>query len=186
MSQENKGFDPSVISDYSNKMSQSGENYIIAESEDNGEEFVNFYFIGSYEGKKVVYDAVIYTLRLHHNSEIYDLAEQEVKKRFGKVEEIDYTEDENGDMRVLDSDEEEVGLFMAEVMMELEEEEVVKVQEHVEIDDEVDFGVGLDAGLNVDNVTPDVITKFVEEFNGGNLKLDTTMYSFQVDESISD
>ena len=90
-------------------------------------------------------------------------------------------------MSKLDCDEEEIGLFMAEVMMELEEEGEVKVNEHAEIDNHLDFGIGLDVALNVDQITDEVITNFIEDFNGESLKLDPTMYAFRTeDEEFSD
>ena len=71
---------------------------------------------------------------------------------------------------------------MTEVMDELEEDEAVKVQEHVDVDPNIDYGIGLDVGLHVDKITPQVIEKFIKEFNDDTLKLDPTHYSFQFDD----
>jgi len=68
---------------------------------------------------------------------------------------------------------------MAEVIMSLEEEEAVKVKEHVDMDANADFGVSLDVGVHVDKITPKVIEKFIKDFNEDNLTLDDTLYSFQ-------
>ncbi len=163
-------------------MSKCNQNYLISESEDNSDEYVNFFFIGMYEGREVIYDAVIYTLRLHHTSEVYEIAEHKAAKRFPNYKKITYEEDENGDLKALDSISEEIGLFMAEVIMDLEEEESVKVQEHVEIDPNLDFGIGLDAALNVEVIKPEIISKFVKDYNEANLKLDKTLYAFQSQE----
>lgn len=182
MEQTNKGFNPEVIAEYRRKMETRKKPYLIVESEDNSEEYVNFNFIGSYEGKEVIYDAVIFTLRLHYNSELYEIAEHKAAKRFPNFKNIRYEEDENGDLKALNSEQEEIGLFMAEVMMELEEEESVQVQEHVELDPNVDFGVGLDAALNVDKVSDKVIQRFVEQYNAGTLQLDDTLYTFAEEE----
>ena len=52
------------------------------------------------------------------------------------------------------------------------------MQEHVEIDPHIDFGIGLDAALNVNKITKKVISDFVSRFNAGKLELDETLYSF--------
>lgn len=182
MSGLNEGFSPETIAQYRQKMEAKNQNFLIIESEDNSDEYVNFYFIGEFGGKEVVYDAVIYSLRLHYHSELYELAEHKAAQRFPNFKNIQYDEDENGDLKAPNREQEEIGLFMAETMMELEEEEAVKVQEHVELDSNVDFGVGVDIGLNVDKVNKKVISNFVKEFNAGTLKLDETLYSFVEEE----
>ena len=182
MEKKNKGFDPEVIAEYRRKMEARKKPFLIVESEDNSEEYVNFNFIGNYEGREVIYDAVIFTLRLHYHSELYEIAEHKAAQRFPNFKNIRYEEDENGDLKALSSEQEEIGLFMAEVMMELEEEESVQVQEHVELDPNVDFGIGLDAALNVDKITDKVIQGFVEQYNAGTLQLDDTLYTFAEEE----
>ena len=178
----NKGFDPQLVQEYREKMKKQNRNYMIIESEDNSDEYVNFYFLGMYEGKEVIYDAVIYTLRLHHNSELYEIAEHKAAQHFPEYKQIKYEEDENGDLATLDDLEEEIGLYMAEVIMELEEEGEVKVKEHVDLDPHIDFGIGLDAVLNVEKITPEVISGFVNDYNDDSLELDDTLYSFQLEE----
>lgn len=182
MHQTNNGFNPEHIQAFGEKLKASNKLYIERNTEDNSDEFVNFNFLGMYEGKEVIYDAAIYTLRLHHSSELYEIAEHKAAKRFPQFKKIKYQEDENGDLQALDSLEEEIGLYMAEVMMELEEEETVKVTEHIEVDPNIDYGIGLDVALNVDKITPKVIEKFIKEYNEENLKLDQTHYSFQSEE----
>ncbi len=167
------------IEEVKKEIAKSSRSFMMINSEDNSDEYVNFYFIGIYEGKEVVYDAVMYTLRLHHNSELYEIAEHRAAKRFPKFKKINYEEDENGDLRLLDDNEEEIGLFMAETIMELEEEGGVKVNEHVDIDIHLDFGIGLDVGLNIEEVSPDEITSFINQYNEDTLELDKTLYSFE-------
>lgn len=183
MLSNNKGFDPVVIKEYSERIGSSNQNFILIDSEDNSEEYANFYFIGMYEGKEVIYDAVIYTLRLHHLSEVYEVAEHKAANHFPEFKKIKYEEDENGDLEALDPLEEEIGLFIAETIMEIEEEEEVKVREHVEVDPSNDFGIGLDVGLHMDSITKDVIKKFVDDYNEDNLELDNTLYSFQTQDA---
>jgi len=176
---ENLGFDKAEIQKIKEEMSASGQNYLVIESEDNNDEFMNFYFIGVYEGKEVIYDAALYTLKMQHNSEVFELAQHKVAQKFPDYKGIDYSEDENGDIQPLDDLDEEIGLYLTEVMDELEEEEAVKVHEHVDIDANIDFGIGIDVGLNVEQVSEEVIETFITEFNDASLELDPTHYSFQ-------
>lgn len=175
----NKAFDPQVIDEYKERIKKTKSNFLLVESEDNSDEYCNFYFIGMYEGREVVYDAVMYTLRLHHLSEVYEIAEHKAARHFPEFKKIKYREDENGDLVALDDLEEEIGLFIAEAIMEIEEEEEVKVKEHVELDPNIDFGIGLDIGLNKEVIDSTVISKFIKEFNEDTLELDDTLYSFQ-------
>ena len=178
----NQGYKPEEIEKLKQQMSDSGKTYVVVESEDNSDEYMNFYFIGMYEGKEVIYDAALYTLRLHHSSELYELAEHKAAQRFPEYHKIVYEEDENGDIEPLGDLEEEIGLFITEAMEEMEEEETVKVREHVDEDLNIDFGIGLDVGLNIDKVSDEVIQKFINDFNEDNLTLDETLYSFQTRE----
>ncbi|MCA6073344.1 hypothetical protein [Fulvivirga sedimenti] len=183
----NKGFDPEVIEQYRQRIARTGKNFIVIDGEDNSDEYQHFYFIGMYEGRPVVYDAALYTLRLHHNSELYEIAEHKAARHFPEFKSIRYREDENGDLQALDDLEEEIGLYMAEVMMELEEEGEVKVHEFVDLDPNVDFGIGLDAALNIDKITDEVMKRFIIDFNEDTLKLDDTLYTFMTeDEEVMD
>src|SRR5687768_14731408 len=182
LDENNKGFDPDVIRDYALKMKALGLEYLPDEEEESTDEYAHFYFIGKFEGKDVLYDTAIYTLRLHHESELFEIAEHRAAQHFPDYKKITYEEDENGNLSTLDDREEEIGLFMAEVIMELEEDEAVKVQEHVDMDIHVDFGIALDIGMHVEKITPSIIEKFVTDFNNDTLQLDTTLYSFQTKE----
>jgi hypothetical protein len=167
------------------KINASGKPYILDEEDENSDEYAHFYFVGPFKEKEVVFDAVMYTLRLQHESELFEIAEHRAAKHFPQYKKINYEEDENGNLESLDPLEEEIGLFMAEVIMELEEEESVKVKEHVDIDENADMGIGLDIGLHVDVITPKVINNFIKDFKADTLKLDDTHYTFQTeDESI--
>lgn len=182
--QINKGYDPQVIQEYRRRMEASGQRFLVEEDdEDNNEEYLHFYFVGKDDdGKEVIYDAVMYTLRMQHESEMFEIAEHKAAQHFPDYKKIAYEEDENGDLSALDNREEEIGLYMAEIILELEEEDTVKVQEHVDMDKHVDFGIALDIGLHADSITPDVVEKFVDDFNSDNLQLDDTLYSFQTTE----
>lgn len=182
MMNQNVGFDPETVENLKKELVSLRKSYKIVQSEDNSDEYVNFYFVGMYEGKEVLYDAALYTLRLHHSSEVYELAEHLAAKKFPNFKGIKYEEDENGNLKPLTSEEEEIGWFMTEIIMEIEEEESVKVQEFVDLDTNHDFGIGLDAALNVDEINDKVITKFVKDFNDDTLTLDDTLFAFQSEE----
>ncbi|RPA69101.1 hypothetical protein EF405_04630 [Cyclobacteriaceae bacterium YHN15] len=182
MKYQNEGFMPETIEALRNELKASGKTFKIVPGDENSDEFVNFYFVGMYEGREVIYDAALYTLRLHHSSEVYELAEHEAAKKFPNFHSIKYEEDENGNLKPLSSEEEEIGWFITEIIMDIEEDESVKVQEFVDIDTNHDFGIGLDAALNIEFIDEKVIAKFVKEFNDDTLKLDETLYSFQSEE----
>jgi hypothetical protein len=172
------------INDVISKIEESGENFMMVNPKENSDEYVNFYFVGVFEGKKVIYDTVMYTLRLHHNSELYEIAEHKAAKRFPQFKKINYEEDENGDLKLLDDNEEEIGLYMAEIIMELEEEGGVKVKEHADVDVNLDFGIGLDVGLNVEEITGETISSFIQKYNDDTLNLDETLYSYETEDDL--
>jgi hypothetical protein len=176
---ENKGFDPRTIQEYQDKMKLSGRAYVEAEEDERNDEYAHFYFIGVYEGKEVIYDTVMYTLRLQHESELFEIAEHRAAQHFPEYKKITYEEDENGNLATLDPLEEEIGLYIAEVIMELEEEEAVKVKEHVDMDINTDFGVALDVGIHREQIGQTEIEKFIQDFNEDTLDLDENLYSFQ-------
>jgi hypothetical protein len=178
----NPGFDPSTIADYRSKMKSEGRLFWPVEEEGNSDEYFHFYFIGKHEGKEVIYDTALYTLRLQHESELHEIAEHRAAQHFPDYKKITYEEDENGDLKELDSVEEEIGLYMAEVILELQEEDEVKVQEHVDMDENAEFGISLDVGLHVEKITNPVIEKLIKDFNENKLQLDDTLYTFQVEE----
>jgi len=176
---ENPGFDPKEIASLKQKLSSTGATFEVVASAHRSDEYANFYFIGTYQGKEVIFDCGMYTLRLHHESEVYEIAEHEAAKHFPEFKPIAYEEDENGDMVALNDMDEEIGLFIAESIISMEEEEMVKVREHVDEDIHHNYGIGLDVALNVEEITEEVIAKFVKAFNEGTLALDDTLYSFE-------
>ena len=182
----NKGYDPLILADYKKQISATGHSFVVEVTDENNEEYVHFYFIGKHEGKEVIYDAVMYTLRLHHESELFEIAEHEAAKHFPQYKKIAYNEDEDGNLKPLDDLEEEIGLYMAEIIMGLQDEGEVRVQEHVDVDDHLDFGIGLNIGLNVEMIVLKVIEKFIHDFNEGALALDDTLYSFETQQEAAD
>ena len=186
MKLNNPGFDPKEVEKLKREIAGGKNSFVSVLSDDNNEEYQHFRFVGMYEGKEIIYDGVIYTLRLHHASEVYELAEHKAAQKFPNFKPIKFQEDENGDLRTLDDVEEEIGLYIAEMIDDLEDDEAVKVQEHVDMDNGGEYGIGLDIGLNVDEVDDKVINKFIKDFNEDNLKLDDTYYAFQSNEEEMD
>lgn len=175
----NEGFNPQVIAQYQAQMKPGCDYVMVEEEEEASDEHAHFFFVGKFDGQEVLYDAVMYTLRLQHESEMFEIAEHRAAQHFPEYKKITYEEDENGNLKALDSLEEEIGLFMAEVIVDLEQEGEVQVSEHVDIDTHLDFGIGLDIGLHVPTITPSVINRFIREFNDDTLVLDPESYSFQ-------
>src|SRR5690606_8287409 len=91
-------------------------------------------------------------------------------------------EDRKPDYRIDPELEEEIELFLTELIEEIEETEAVKVQEHIETDTDFAYGISLDVCLNVEEITEEVIEKFITQFNKDSLELDKTMYSFSNDD----
>ncbi|WP_143961408.1 hypothetical protein [Litoribacter populi] len=176
---ENDGLKPESIEGLKQELKASGKSFKIIPSEDNSEEYVHFRFLGLYENKEVIYDSVLFTLRLHHASEVYELAEHKAAQKFPNFEGIHYEEDENGNLKPLSSHEEEIGWYITEIIMDIEDEEAVKVSEFVDLDTNHDYGIGLDGALNVEEINDAVIAKFIKDFNEETLVLDDTLYSFQ-------
>jgi len=176
----NSGYDLEVIKDYKKRIALSDKSYLLDEVDEQTDEYVHFYFIGKDNEAEVIYDCILYTLRFQHESELFDIAEHKAAQHFPQYKKIKYEEDENGDLKTLNDLEEEIGLYMAEVMVELEEEGEVKVSEYVETDAGHDFGIGLDVSLHLETITPQLIERFISDFNSDNLKLDSSLYSFQM------
>lgn len=181
---QNKGFDPQEIALVREQIKHTGYSFIYNDDEIQSEEleFAHVLFVGQHNGKDVIFDAVIYTLQLAHSSKLYEIAEEKAMKQFPSYKPFDYEEDEDGNIIEPTEVNEEVELFKAEIMDELEEEESVKVREEVVLDTDFEYGIGLEASLNVDEITEEVIDEFVKDYTSGNLKLDPTYYSFRHDD----
>lgn len=175
-------FRSDTIEKVKDELAKSGASYVVNDCEDNSEDFLQFLFIGKHEGKEVLFDAAAYTLHLHHESELYDTAEREAIKRFPEYRALILKGVEVQEGMLPAALEEEIGIYLTETMMDLEEEEAIKVKENLELDDELDHRVGLDISLHVEKISPQVVEKFIREFNSGTLKLDPTLYSFQSDD----
>lgn len=150
----------------------AGTLFYIDDEDEPTDECVHFYFVADRDGQEVICDCVLYTLRLHHEGEMHEEAEVRASEKFEE-----YLKAKDSESA---SQEEEIAMMMAEILLELEEEEAIKVQEHLELDYENPVGLGVDAGLNVPVISNEVITRFITEFRAGTLKLDEALYSFQI------
>ncbi len=75
MANVNPGLQPAEIEKMKRQCRDKKQSYILNEAEPQGDEFAHFFFVGSYEGKECIFDAVMYTLRLHHSSLLYEMAD---------------------------------------------------------------------------------------------------------------
>lgn len=179
---KNEGYEPDEIQALREECQKEGKAFVHVEDDeidvlDSGE-CVHVQFVGQYKGDDVIYDAVIYTLRLHHSSMVYEMAVEQVKKSFPKYVP---PEDRSSSYKIDPKDEEEAELALTELIEEIEETEAIKVQEHVEIDTDFEYGIGLDVCLNAEEITDQVIENFIHNFNQDAISLDNTLYSFSSD-----
>lgn len=179
----NPGFDQYEIEKLKAECQEEGRNFIYVENEideeDDIDEHAHIQFIGRYENKEVIYDALIYTLRLHHSALVYDLALERLQKQFPGY--LPPDEREPGISAGEHSDD-EAELILTELIEEIEENEEIKVQEHIEIDPDFEYGIGLEVGLNVDRIDDEIIEDFIQKFNKNDLRLDPSVYSFRAEE----
>jgi len=160
---------------------KSDKPYLI-DREEQTDEFVHFYFSWKYDGRDVIYDVALYTLRLHYQSEVYDMAEEKTARRYPEFEKHIAENDDYDPFDLPTHFDEEIEAFMAETMIEIEEEGLIKVQEFVEYDTSDPDYVGVDAAVNVIEIDKSVIEKFVSDFKSDALQLDPTYYTFDLDE----
>lgn len=179
----NEGYKPEEIQRIKDEAGGNGTNFVYNEDEINNDQIAHFYFSGTYEGKEVVFDAVMYTLRLAYNAALHEIAEEEAAKQFPdfKPMEID-PEKVNEEGELVVEYPEEIEEFMAQVMFEIAEEDAIKVQEKLDLEPDFDYGVGLEVALNQDEITADVIEDFVARYREGRFVPDPTLFSFPDDD----
>src|SRR5690606_38351812 len=132
----NKGYDPDTIQSYRDKLTALRTSSVMDNTDEPSDEYAHFTFIGNHEVAKVIFDTVMYTLLLQHESELFEIAEQRASEHFPEYRKIALEQDNDVNSDPVD---EEIGLYIAEVIAELEEEESVKVKEHVDMDINTDF-----------------------------------------------
>lgn len=169
----NAGYTKEEIDLLKEECAELDQNFVLVDDEPEEEaDYAQFQFVGKHDGKEVIYDAVLSTLSMHHSSRLYEEAEKKISKIYKDFVPYELREENT----VVN---EEAELMMEELIQEMEDEDTIKVSEFVEIDLDFDFGIGIDAALNVEEITVEVIDKFISDFNAGTLKLDKTLYSFK-------
>jgi hypothetical protein len=175
----NPGFDPEEIEQLKKECQAEQLNFVYVEDEfedeDENNEHAHVQFVGLYKEKEVIFDALIYTLRLHHSTLVYDEALDRLKKSYPNYVSLD-ERDENH--KADPNEDEEAETMLTELIEEIEEGEEISVREHVEVDDTFEYGVGLEVGLNKTEINEKVINDFIIRYNSGRLQLDSTLYSF--------
>jgi len=155
--------------------------FILDTDDESTDEFAHFYFINNGDSN-VVFDAVLYTLQMEYNSELYDVAEQKAAERFPDFKKLTADSSSDDQEKEEEEEEEEIGLFMAEIIIDLEEQDKIKVKEHVDEDREGKDVILIDVGLNLDKINSSTIESFIKNYTSGTIVLDNTYYSFQYEE----
>lgn len=169
----NPGYSKEEIDLLKAECEELGQNFVLVDDELEEEaDYVQFQFVGKHEGKEVIYDTVLSTLSMHHSSKLYEEAEKRIARIFPDFVPFEKRKD---DTKI----NEEAELMMEEIIQEMEDDESVKVAEFIELDMDFDFGIGVDAAINVEEITEEVIEKFISDFKNKTLKLDKTLYSFK-------
>ncbi|UFH52153.1 hypothetical protein [Spirosoma sp. KNUC1025] len=180
---KNEGYDPEEINALKEECRQEGKSFVYVEDDDldtlEEGECVHIQFPGQYQSQEVIFDALVYTLRLHHSSLVYEMALEQVRKTYP---EYVPPEERQLSYKITPELEEEAETALTEIIEEIEETEAIKVQEHVEVDMETDYGIALDVCLHVDEITDEIIENFIRNFKANTLSLDTTLYSFTSEE----
>jgi len=56
------------------KVKSSGQSFIFDAEDEITDDYAHFYFLGVHGGKEVLFDTVLYTLRMQHESELFEIA----------------------------------------------------------------------------------------------------------------
>lgn len=183
MSKTNPGFSSEEIQKLKNLCKDSGKSFVTIDDEDlpvgNDNEMAHIQFVGLFKGQEVIFDAMIYTLQIHYSSVIYEEAEREVCKQYPLYVPLDHRDETYQANEQLD---EEVEMMILEIIDALEENDEVKVSEFLTIDEDFEFGIGIEAAIYVPELNEEVIGSFVKQFKEGSFVPDMTLYSFKSEE----
>lgn len=184
---KNQGLDPEEIARLRKTMAEQETNFLPTEEEINNDQITHFLFVGNYKGKEVIFDAVMYTLRLAYNATLLEKAEEEAQRQFPDFKPLEIDPDKiNNGLDEYPEYPEEIEEFIQQVMFDLQDEDELKVQEKVTIDEDFDYGLGLEVALNVEEITPEVVADFVSRYQQGRFEADPTRYSFQEEDDDED
>jgi hypothetical protein len=162
----NAGYNPENISQIKQAAAHAGFSFVLNDQqEEQDEQSAYFFFVGKNDGKEVIFDTFIYTLRAEYELQLHELAESRLLEKFPNLASVD---DANEDQLI----------YFDMLLDDIEQEDEISVVEFINTDEAVDFGVSIDVCLNVDEITPEVIEKFVQDFNADKLDLSDEEYSF--------
>ncbi|AZQ63370.1 hypothetical protein EI427_14310 [Flammeovirga pectinis] len=149
----------------------AGKSFVFTAPDENDESQVQFQFIGTRNGEEVVMDAFLYTLEMEYFAKIHEEATQLVIEENPKFKDADFDVIDGPHIEALE-----------EISAEIAKNDDYDVAEFVEErpEDADGSGVPLDICLNVPSVTKEVIAKFIKEYNDNTLKLDDTVFSFDI------
>ncbi len=136
---------------------------------DPDKQVASIFFIAEHNGKKVIYDAFVTSLFFDFHMQVMDKAEDMLFTKYPKQKGKDYVELDEKFQDEID-----------DIMDEIYEKELVKVTEKVEVypaDDDDEY-FEMEASINAEKMTEEVLEKFVKSFSNNTLKLDTTPRSF--------
>ncbi len=170
----NKGFSQEEIEKIDKMAAQAGQSFVFQEEAERSEDFASIFFTGIYKGKKVVFDAFVYTLEMEFISNIYDAAKDAVLEENPEYEGLDFDEDEGEHVEL-----------MEEFATELARDEDFQVCEYIDFDEDVTYGVSMDICLNMPEITTEVIEDFVSRYQQGTYQADKTFYAFDWEEGES-
>ena len=182
----NPGFSSSEIEKFQAKLAGTGKIFQYVDEDELSTEMAEFMFVGDYQGKPVIYDCLLGTLRMAYESNLDELAEAKALEKYPDYKGFEFEIDEQGNGVSTGEFNEEVEQYKAYCMYEIEDAGTANIAESVSIDENFEFGIGLEAYLNVAEIDEFLIEKFIEDFNAGTMKLDPTRYSFETEDDDED
>ena len=167
----NKGFDPKEIAKIKDACNKTNKPFTIVQNNLETEGHANFFFVGKHQDKEVIFDAFIYPLEMEYFSGIFETAIELVIEDNSKFEKADFSQETGEHIELLHQTTEA-----------LTKESDFDIQEFLELDEDNDYGIALDVCLNVNEISEETIHDFVTKFNEGTFELDSTFYSFVLEE----
>lgn len=126
------------------------------------------------------YDLFVMTLRLHYEEELHLQAEEAARQVFPDFDTLVGSE---GEPTPAEADRlEEISLFLAEKVEELEGEGEIKVREFMDRREIAPDVFEIEIALHVPVITQAVIDSVTAALQNDRVNLDPTLYSFQVEE----
>lgn len=132
---------------------------------------LQFAFVGEFEGKEVVFDVFMMTLEFDFFTGVLEEAINQTIELHPEFKEADFDAIEGKHIDIMD-----------DIAAELAKDEDFQVCEYLDIEEGDDNVVELDVSLNITEVSDEAIKKFINDFTTGELELDETYFSFELDD----